>query len=916
MPGADISPTVPPSPRQADGTLSRSPSTAADTQPNMLRSIGQYRILRLLGEGGMGAVYEAEQAHPRRIVALKVIRAAWAGPDLVHRFEQESQALGRLHHPGIAQIYEAGSADTGLVQQPYFAMELIHGQPLTQYADDHRLNTNERLMLMIQVCEAVTHAHQRGIIHRDLKPGNILVDENGQPKILDFGLALMTDSDAQATRRTDLGQVLGTLAYMSPEQVLGDPLALDTRSDVYSLGVILYELLAGKGPYTISRQLHEAVQTIRDSNPTRLGAVSRTYRGDIETIVSKALEKDKTRRYGSAAALANDIRRYLNEEPIVARPASTRYRVRKFARRHRVLVIAVSAVFLALLVGVVVSTWQATRAHRAELRAQTEADSAKAVVEFLQNDLLAEASANKQAGPNLKPDPDLKVRTAVERAAAKVGGKFERQPEVEAAIRETLGETYMDLGLYSEARKQLERALALRRRTRGLDDTKTIESMFQLGRAAIFQADYGAAEPLLNNALTISRRLLGPEDPQTLKCINALAAIYREQGKYPQAEALNTTLIEIRRRTLGPEHPDTLATMNNLAITYSLEGKATKAEELDRVVVAGRQRALGPEHPDTLTSMNNLALDYQDEGRYAETEEQLRQVAEIQKRVLGPDHPDTLRTVNNLAVILLLQGKYGEAEKMFSECLERKRRVLGPEHLDTLMTLSNLAVTYTNEGKFLEAEALNRQVLAMHRRLVGPEHADTINDIANLATAQFGAGKRTQAEALLLQDLETSSRVLGAEHTHTLEILSDLAFLYQREGRYADAKNYAAKALAAKKHALGQDHVDTLSAALDLALAYESLKRFTECTALARETFEAEKRKQPDNWQRFRAESLLGAGLSGQKRYAEAEPFLRDGYQGMLARRKLMAASDRYHLSLTRLWLANLYRRWGKPDEP
>ncbi len=323
--------------------------TASGTEHPLPASIGRYRIIRLLGEGGMGAVYEAEQDQPRRLVALKVIRAAWASPEMLRRFEQESQTLGRLHHPGIAQIYEAGSADAGFGVQPFFAMELIHGKPLVEYADEHKLNTRQRLELMIQVCEAVHHAHQRGIIHRDLKPGNILVDETGQPKILDFGLARATDSDAQATRQTDIGQLLGTLAYMSPEQVLADPLALDIRSDVYALGVILYELLAGKMPYTLSRQLHEAVRTIQQTDPAPLSSVSKMYRGDIETIVAMALEKDKNRRYASAAALAGDIRRYLDDQPITAKPASASYQLHKFARRHKALVAGVGAVFVVLL---------------------------------------------------------------------------------------------------------------------------------------------------------------------------------------------------------------------------------------------------------------------------------------------------------------------------------------------------------------------------------------------------------------------------------------------------------------------------------------------------------------------------------------------------------------------------------------
>jgi len=318
--------------------------------------VGRYRILRLLGEGGMGAVYEAEQDVPQRTVALKVIRAGYADPEMLHRFDTETQALGRLQHPGIAQIYDAGAVETPFGKQPYIAMELVRGQMLLDYCDGQKLNTRERLELMAKICEAVQHAHQRGLIHRDLKPANILVGEDGQPKILDFGVARLTDSDAQATRQTNMGEIIGTLAYMSPEQVSGEAADIDTRSDVYALGVILYEALSGKAPYAIGRQIHEAVRAIRQDEPTALRSVNRTYRGDIETIVARALEKDKTRRYGSAAELAADIRRYLHDEPIVARPPSTTYQLQKFARRHKAVVSGIAAVLWCW-------PWEWQRAH-------------------------------------------------------------------------------------------------------------------------------------------------------------------------------------------------------------------------------------------------------------------------------------------------------------------------------------------------------------------------------------------------------------------------------------------------------------------------------------------------------------------------------------------------------------------------
>ncbi|MGA7929456.1 MAG: serine/threonine-protein kinase [Candidatus Sulfotelmatobacter sp.] len=603
------------SPLDPDATLASvgpQPATVAAKVPS---TIGSYRIIRLLGEGGMGAVYEAEQDQPRRRVALKVIKSAWADRELLRRFDLESQTLGRLHHPGIAQIYEAGAAETGFGSQPFFAMEIIHGKPLIEYAEAKHLNTRQRLVLMIQICEAVEHAHQRGIIHRDLKPGNILMEENGQPKILDFGLARVTDGDMQATRQTDMGQLLGTLAYMSPEQVTADPLALDTRSDVYALGVILYELLAGKLPYEVSRHVYEVVRTIQQVDPKPLSSINRAYHGDIETIAAKALEKDKTRRYGSAAELAADIRHYLEDRPIAAKPASTSYQLRKFARRNKVLVTGTFAVFLTLIVGVVVSTWQAVRARRAEVRAQAETATAQAVVDFLQNDLLAQASANKQAGPQTKPDPDLKVRTALDRAAVRIEGKFAKQPEVEAEIRQTIGQTYNDLGLYPEARKQLEQALTLRRRVLGPDNPKTIETMLSLGLTALVQDKYAEAEEIDNRALEISRRVLGPENPVTLKCTSAVVKLYLAQHQDAQTEALAKQALEISRRVLGPEHPDTLHAAGNLAASYAGQGKYAQDAALLAPVLEISRRVLGPEHPETLYYMRCVSYAYVMQGQ-------------------------------------------------------------------------------------------------------------------------------------------------------------------------------------------------------------------------------------------------------------------------------------------------------------
>ena len=880
-----------------NGTISALPS-----------NIGPYRILRLLGEGGMGLVYEAEQEHPRRTVALKVIKSGLTDPKLIRRFEHELLALGRLQHPGIAQIYEAGTAETGFGPQPYFAMEFIRGQPLLEYAEVHQPNTLQRLDLIAKVCDAVHHAHQRGVIHRDLKPGNILVDETGQPKILDFGVARATDSDARMTHQTDLGQIVGTLAYMSPEQVLADPLELDTRSDVYALGVVLYQVLAGRLPYKVSTRLPEAVRTIREVEPTPLSTISGAYRGDIETIVGKALEKDKTRRYASAAELAADIRRYLHDEPIMARPASTIYQLQKFARRHKALVLGIAAVFIVLIAGIIVSTRETARANR-------EAATSRAISDFLQNDLLAQASAANQATPNNNPDPDLKVRTALDRAASRISGRFDKQPEVEAAIRATIGQTYTDLGLYPQARTQLERALDLQRRVLGPKNPETLKTLNRIGYSAFLQGKYPEAEALLRQTLDMQRRVLGAEHLDTLKSMNNLGNVLRQEGKYSQAEALDTEVIDIQRRILGAEHPDTLSSMASLASIYRYEGKYPQAETLSSQVLQIRRRVLGPDHPDTLKSMNSLANVYLNEDEFPHAEALYSQTLEIRRRVLGPEHPDTLASMINLSITYFADGKFPEAETLDNQTLEIQRRVIGPEHPNTMASMHSLANAFSAQGKYPQAEELDRQVVDIRRRVLGPDHPDTLSSLDDLARVYAARGEYRRAEALFRELLETERRVLGPDHPDTLSVVSAIGHMYQRWGKYGLAETYAIQALEGRRHVLGSDNLATMVSVEDLALAYDSQEKFAEAEPLAREALELNQKKQPEDWDMFRAESLLGASLAGQKRYAEAEPLLVEGYRGMAARKDRVLMPNWYNLDLARDWLVELYQAWDKPEK-
>jgi eukaryotic-like serine/threonine-protein kinase len=854
--------------------------------------IGHYHLLQRIGEGGMGEVWLAEQKEPvRRRVAIKLIKAGMDSREVIARFESERQALALMDHPAIAKVFDAGSSPQGA---PYFAMEYVAGVAITAYCDNHRLSTRERLELFMHVCEGVQHAHQKAIIHRDLKPSNILVTEvdgHPAPKIIDFGVAkALTQKLTADTMFTRVGALVGTPKYMSPEQANSSGEDIDTRSDIYSLGIVFYELLAGAAPLELREiALDEFLRRLRDEEPPKPSnmvrtqdpatstdvarkrqteplALARQIRGDLDSIALKALEKDRSRRYGSPSEFAADIGRHLRNEAVLAVPPSAAYRARKFARRYRAALVTGAAFVLVLIVAAGVSIRQSVRANRA-------AAVAEAVNDFLQNDLLAQASAATQSGPRAKPDPDLKVRTALDRAAARIAGKFNRQPEVEAAIRNTIGQTYIDLGLYPEARKQLERALALDRQMFEADDPKTLKTLSRLATAAFLLGKYAEAEGLFSEALKAQRRVLGPEHRETLYSMDQLANIDYLLGKFAQAEALHIQTLEIRRRVLGPEHPDTLASMSNLANIYNFQGKHAQAEVL------------------------------------------FNQTLEIQRRVLGPEHPNVLAAMSNLAGAYYFEGKHAQAETLYSQAVEVERRALGPEHPETLMSMSNLAEVYDSEGKYARAEALESQTLDVDRRVLGPDHPETLRSMRNLADSYYLQAKYAQSEALFTKTLELQRRVLGPEHPDTLTTVADFATMYQRQGEYALAETYAGQALAGRRRALGSEDPDTMASAADLALIYLSQEKFIKAEAPAHEALEFDRKQQPDDWQRFRAASLLGASLAGQKKYAEAEPLLLEGYQGMLARKDRTDVPDWYHLERAREWIAELYQAWGKPEK-
>jgi tetratricopeptide (TPR) repeat protein/tRNA A-37 threonylcarbamoyl transferase component Bud32 len=736
--------------RGAETFLQRAVSEEASSTLQTLvfspgQRLGPYRVLSIIGRGGMGLVYLAERADGKfeQRVAIKVLQSDVDLPLLSDRTQQECRILASLEHPNIARVLDADVSSDGL---PYFVMEYVEGHPIDRYCERHHLSLRNRLRLLLPLCDALHLAHQKLIVHRDLKPDNILVTEQGVPKLLDFGIAKVLDEVPLSPQNTAT-RVL-TPEYASPEQARGEPVT--TATDIYSLGGVLYKLLTGSSPHqTKNKNPMEMVRAICEEEVRRPSELRRELAGDLDSILLKALHTDPQERYRSVDQFAADLESWLRGRPVLAVPPSLGYRARKFIRRHRVVLATASVVALALFAAAVVSV-------RAGIRANRETAVAEAVNEFLQNDLLAQAGASAQSGPSTKPDPDLKVRTALDRAAERIEGKFAKQPEVEASIRDTMGLTYMDLGLYPEARKQLERALELRRRALGAEDAKTLETMSRLGRVAA------------------------------------------QQGRYAEAELLESRAFEAQRRRLGPEHPDTLTYAYNLAAVYQNEGKPAPAEALFAETLDIQKRVLGPEHPATLNSMDGLASEYIAENKYAQSEALLIQTLEIQKRTLGPEHPSTLLTLSNLGVAYEGEGKYAQAEAVDIQTLEIRKHVLGPEHPETLGSINNLAVVYDDERKYAQAEALYTDVLEVRKRVVGPDSEDAAETVYNLACLAAQRGDKDRAMALLSQSVDHG---LSARGDFGMEQDTDLASLHD-DPRFAVLVAHA-KQLAEAKQKVG-----------------------------------------------------------------------------------------------------------------
>jgi len=838
-----------------------------------------------------------------------------------------------MDHPNIAKVLDAGATETG---RPFFVMELVKGQPITQFCDQGKMSIEDRLELFGQVCAAVQHAHTKGIIHRDIKPSNVLVSEqDGRPfaKVIDFGISKATASKlTEKTLFTQHQQIIGTPEYMSPEQAQGS-LDIDTRTDVYSLGVLLYELLTGSTPFSgtelRSAAYDEIRRIIRDVEPpapsTRLSqngdtiahvAASRqtepkklglVVRGELDWIVMKALEKDRQRRYESASGLGADIARYLGGEAVVAAPVSRAYRLRKFVRRNRGSVSAVGAVAAALIIGVVAFAWQAqiarqqrdlaVAAQHAEAEQRRAAEEQRAAA-AAQRDraVAAEAETMKRALElgqvskfQSKMLGDIDVTDAGVRLMADIRARYaaalarggvpesERGERLGAFARELFRANATDTAMEMIDRTILKPAVGAVHIQ--FADQPAVEASLEQSLADLYRtlSRYGEATPLQEHALATRRRVLGDRHPDTMDSIGFMGRLLQLQGKPSLAEPYFREALDSQRAVLGDDHPATLNSMQYMGRLLQDLGRLEEAEPYLREAMERSRRILGEDNPDTDNSINSMGLLLEAMGRAAEAEPLLKEAMEIARRVKGEDHRDTITAISNYGYLLQRQGKFSEAERYSREAMEKSRRALGEEHWITLNCVNNVAHLLEMQGTDAEAEPLYRECMERGRRTLGEEHPVTLRAVANLGNNLRAQGRLDEAAVYLHDAMETRRRVAGEDSRETLIAINTYGYLLIEQGKPAEAEPYWREAYERGRRTLGEDHPDVLVWTNNLGGLLRSMGKLAEAEPYLRAALSKSQRVQgrdhPGTLTIMRGVASL---LQLQDKPAEAESLYRE----------------------------------------